>query len=359
MYNIAKRVSRRHSVSVITFGNSSASPEWREGFWVRRYEAANIWWGSGYYPVSSGFVKALIRSEADITHAHAYAFFQTDAAARLKLLKRRRLVVTTHYDWASSASIGISVLRWLYNSFIGSTSLRAADRIIALTHWEKDFLERSFRIDPSKVCVIPNGVNLEEFRSLPEPSDLMERLALHDGPVVLTVGRIQAKKGLGVLLRAVPEVLRSLPDVKFVIAGEDWGYKNQAQELCKALGISEKVVFTGRMNRTELLMAYALADVLVMPSFGEATGLVLLEAMAARRPVVASALDTVLEIISDGRSGLLFPPGDHSRLARAVTHVLENDQLRQALVANAYERLIREYDWARVSSRLEDLYRSI
>src|SRR5262249_5244968 len=141
---------------------------------------------------------------------------------------------------------------------------------------------------------------------------LRERLgAGPERPVVLTLGRLDAQKGYPVLLEAAAQ----LPDADFAVAGEG-PERDVLEDLAGRLGIADRVHFLG--HRTDVPELLAAADVFALPSLYEGSSLAVLEAMAARRAVVSSAVGGTEELIEDGESGLLVPPGDAAALAGAI-----------------------------------------
>ncbi len=222
-----------------------------------------------------------------------------------------------------------AIFRWL---------ARAATTIITVSDWNrKALLQRG--ITPNKIRTIYPGIDLQEFAqpgSVEEPNPLA---ALPENAVVVgAVGRLERQKGLNVLLRAFPSLLKTHPDAWLVIVGD--GPERPALEaLAAEFGLSERVVFAGfRRNVAALLRRFA---VLAMPSRFEGLPVVPMEAYMAGVPVVATAVYGTPEVVRDNVTGLLVPPEEPDRLATALADLLDDLPKRQAM-ADAGKRLVRE-----------------
>jgi glycosyltransferase involved in cell wall biosynthesis len=229
---------------------------------------------------------------------------------------------------------------------------RGVDRYVAVSRDVADELASRFRWPAAKIDVVYNAVRLEAFDS-PAPAGLRAELTSgQDRPLVLTCARLDEQKGHPVLLRAAAE----LPDVAFAFAGE--GPERAALEaLAAELGVADRVTFLGR--RDDIPQLLAVADVFALPSFYEGSSLALLEAMAARRALVSSAIGGTDELIDDGEDGLLVPPGDAVALAAALRRLLGDEELRERLGARARQRVERDFAPAVMRERIVAIYESL
>lgn len=218
---------------------------------------------------------------------------------------------------------------------------------ISLTQGMKEDVLKFTRMPREKVKVVPLGADLHEFD--PSRYDSSNARALFGLPqeknIIGVLGRLDPQKGQDTLLRAVPEVIRHHPDVLFVIAGDETtgepGYKAFLQELCRTLAIEPYVKFLPFTEDVPRLMASL--DIFTLPSFCETFGLVVVEAMAMGRPVIATNAGGVPEIVSNGKTGLLVEPRDASALARAIHRILSNASLRSSLAHSARQEALRNY----------------
>ena len=228
----------------------------------------------------------------------------------------------------------------------------AVGRYIAVSRNIAVELRERFRAPERKIEVIHNAVAVDRFQ-VHSPPGLRAWLARgRPWPVVLTCARLDPQKGHLTLLRAAAE----LPETIFAIAGE--GPDRARLELeATALGVADRVRFLGfRVDIPELLAA---SDVFALPSLYEGSPLAVLEAMAAGRAVVSSAIGGTEELIDDERSGLLVPPGDHIALAQALRRVLADPELRSSLGRHAHERVAREFTATAMARRVTGVYEGL
>jgi D-inositol-3-phosphate glycosyltransferase len=220
---------------------------------------------------------------------------------------------------------------------------------ISLTQsMKKDVLSYT-RVPQEKVTVIPLGTDLQQFN--PSHYNRDEARSFfglpHKGYTIGVLGRLDKLKGQHILLRAMPEVLKQHPDVMVLIAGDETagehGYKEYLMRLCRSLKIERNIKYIPFTDDVPHLMSAL--DVFVLPSFSETYGLVVVEAMAMERPIIATNAGGLPEIITNGKTGLLIQPRDATAVARAIHRVLSDAALRVSLGHFAREEALRRYDF--------------
>jgi phosphatidylinositol alpha-mannosyltransferase len=207
---------------------------------------------------------------------------------------------------------------------------------------------------PGEWRIIPCGVDLDRFRpGLPRPS------VYEPGrPAILFLGRLDARKGIEVMLRAMPLVLKSVASALLVVVGRG-PMDRTARAIAAQLDIAAAVRFVGGADPNELPAYYSGCDVYCSPALGgETLGIVLLEAMAAGAPVVAARIPGYDETVRDGIDGLLCPPGEPEPLARHIISVLTDLDQRSRLKAAGLSRA-QEYAWPLIARRTLDFYLEI
>jgi len=216
---------------------------------------------------------------------------------------------------------------------------------------------------PAKVTVVYNGVDLEEYPPGLDGAAVRAELGVPaDAPVAGIVGRLRPWKGQERFLRAAAMVAPQLPEARFLVVGRaifagGEAYEMRLRQLTVELGLAERVIFTGyREDMARLLSAL---DVLVHCADAEPFGRVLIEAMAARRPVVAFADGAVPEIVVDGETGLLAPPGDEQALAAAMIELLRHRERARRLGAAGRRRVERYFAAAQTARAIETIYCSL
>ena len=289
---------------------------------VRCAEWARVW-STPFGPDMPGELRKL---EADVFHLH----FPSPPGEVSWLLKRPRgaTVITWHSDIIRQKAV-----LPVYGHFVHAL-LRGADRVMtsfAAQAAASPFL-RHYR---DKVRVVPLGIDLERFASTRQDSARTAalRAQVGEGPIVLFVGRIVGSKGLDVLLDAARAI-----EGRTVIVG-DGPELARLRARCTAMGLDDRVVFTGRVDPDQVKDHVALASVGVLPSVYESYGLAMVEIMTNGVPMVCTELGTGTTFINrPGETGLAVPPGDPGALAEALNRLLRDDALRRRLGENARAR---------------------
>jgi len=238
---------------------------------------------------------------------------------------------------------------WFRKIFLKELVSIRVDRYIAVSHEVSRQLRRSIPILKHKVQVVQNGIPLEPFNR-PVNSTLRTTLAgARKRPVVLTTARLHKQKGCRYLLEAATQV----PEAMFVIAG-DGPQRTKLEVLTRELGLIDRVVFLG--HRDDIPDLLASCDVFVLPSLFEGLPISVLEAMAAGKPVIATAIGGTDEAVVHGETGLLVPPADADALAAAIRTVLSDPVLAQRLAAAGKARVYEKFSAETMMQGLMEIY---
>ena len=226
---------------------------------------------------------------------------------------------------------------------------RRLDGKIAVSKAAMRFIGKHF---PGEYEIIPNGIDVERFSADVEP---IERFC--DGKTnILFVGRLEKRKGLRYLIGAYQRVKDQLPDSRLIVVGP--GRREQYEALVRSMGLAD-VEFVGYVAYDDLIRYYRTADLFCAPATGEESfGIVLLEAMAASKPIVASANEGYSGVMEDGVEGLLVPPRDERALADAILTVAADESMRREMGARG-RLTAMQYGWHNVASRVMGLYESL
>ncbi len=286
----------------------------------------------------------LRRHRIDLIHCHGA--FPLDIGYWALIGTRIPAVVTFH----TLAGPPSEPLLWVFRALFAGLNRRISARI-AVSQAGGEYARRFF---PGHYRVIHNGVDLERFRQDAPVPEVMRG----NRPTILYVGRFDKRKGLPVLLKAMPRVIAAVPSVRLVAVGGGL-LADGCRRLVQELGIRDHVSFPGRVTGDELPGYYAGCTVFCSPATGgEAMGVVLIEAMATGRPVVASDITGYNEVVTTGVAGLLVPAGDAAALAAALNQVLLSAELRATLSSGARARA-REFAWPGIARRVGQVYREI
>ncbi len=303
-------------------------------------------------PMMVGLVDALAESGADVIHAHSHRYGHVLQAAAVSERLGIPLVVSTHYHPADRRETWVKRgLLKVQDVLFGSTAYRVARTLVVESELEAAAV-REFS-PAAKVVIVPPGLDLEEWASPDPPAPS----SLGIPPEYLVyVGRIAPNKGLGHLVSALA-LLPPERRPKLVLMGSDWGERPGLERLATELGVEGDLVWTGHLDDRRTYRAVVRgARALVLPSEWEAYGLVLLDAMAARTPIVATAVGAVPEVLEQGRLGRLVPYGEPRALADTLAATLSDPAGSAALAARAHE-VVQKLDWSASAERLRTLYR--
>ncbi|HXT37847.1 MAG TPA: glycosyltransferase family 4 protein [Chloroflexota bacterium] len=339
-----------HEVRIIAPGSSDSVVEDREGIYrVGRVTPVPGNGSVARITLSVPFVSGLSRrvrqvlaaEHFDVIHVHeplmpslpvAVLLAGGGSAARIGTFHAYRESYYGYY-------YGRPVLRRVVNKLDGRVCVSRA---------AFEFVSRYF---PGAYSIIPNGVDLHMFNERVEPFP-----RYRDGrPTVLFVGRIEKRKGLAFLIRAYQDLRLRLPDVRILVVGRSGRAGRAYQRYARAHELTG-IEFAGEVSAADLPRYYQSCDVFCSPAIsGESFGMVLLEAMALGKPVVATAIDGYKQVMQDGRQGRLVPPRDASALAQALLELLVSPDDRRRM-GNQGKVTAAAFSWERVSSRLLQFY---
>ena len=289
----------------------------------------------------------LVEVRPDILHNHMYRAELVGTRAAIALGEvghRRPYVVSTVHSSRVRSEEDREMLRVLTPRM---------DQLIAVSRMIEEKLEQEGRTG-APIRRIYNGVDLSRYEHQEPCCTLHEEYGMEPGSqVVGVVARLEPEKGHPTLLEAWPAVLRSVPDAYLLIVGE--GSRREALEaLARDLRIAHRVVFTGR--RDDVPAVTAALDVAVLPSYREAQGLSILEALALSRPVVASNVGGIPEVITDGVTGLLVPPHDPDALAAAIVRVLRDHPYADTLGRAGHDMVHDRFDIGTMVGLVQQIY---
>ncbi len=310
-----------------------------------------------YFACAERALARLVRSEGiDLIHAH-WILPNGYVAARVARATGVPYVVTLH---------GSDVFMAERNRLFSALARRALAGAAHVTSCSAELSARLLAVageeHASKVVLVPNGTERSAARAGAGRADAGAAGMPAGCRPVVAVGRLVDKKGFRHLLDAAPRILERVPEARIVLGGGG-PLERPLREQARRLGIEDAVVFTGALDHGRALELLAGAEVVVMPSVRDPRGnvdglpIVVLEAMAAGRPVVASDVSGLPLAIEDGRTGLLVPAGRPEAIADAVVALLEDPERARALGERAKARIESELNWDAVAAIHDRLYR--
>ena len=314
----------------------------------RRAAGATIFEVSWFQPIDT-LARIVEKWRPDILHLHSFWLWPIASALRERLAKP--LVYTVHSLDRAEYELGQGPVECLDQWSGQENVLRGADRIIALSGSERDLLKQYCPDTEARVRIVGNGID-----DITMPSKKRST----GPPTVLFSGRFVERKGIRELIEAIAIVLNEAPQVRFVLAG---GHRNcsgaemESWLLPKALLASrEQIHFTGWLTPGQMANWYRTADILVVPSWYEPFGMVILEGMLHGLAVVASSVGGPAEILDHQRTGLLFPARDGTALAETILRLVRDPASRDRLAVNGAKEVREKWLWPRIVQRMRCVY---
>jgi glycogen synthase len=313
-------------------------------------------------------------TDADLVHVHTW--YTHLGGILLKQNYSIPLVLTVHSleplrPWKREQLGG----GYDFSCWVEKTAIEMADAVIAVSESTKTDVLRLFDVDPARVHVIHNGIDLAEYRERDDEAVLVRHGIDPRKPFALFVGRITRQKGIIHLVRALKHLD---PGFQVVLCAGAPDTPEIAEEMKLAVEETRKerqgVIWIAEMlAKEEIIPLYSRADLFVCPSIYEPFGIINLEAMACGTPVVASAVGGIPEVVTDGEIGLLVPveqmteapfePLDADKFARdlaaAINELMRDEPRRRKMAAAARRHVEEKFSWEAIAKRVADLYRQV
>lgn len=292
--------------------------------------------------LSSRIKEVLERENFDIIHLHE-PLMPMLCTSVLRLSQTANVGTFHVSNGRPGYNLGRPISKWFLKKWF-----RKLDGKIAVSKPAMEFAHRHF---PGYYNIIPNGVDLDHFSPDVAPIDEFD-----DGKLnILFVGRLEKRKGLNYLLEAFVRVKQEVPDSRLIVVGPGTRLRRKYEKQVAKSGL-EDVAFIGFAPYQDLPRYYKTADVFCTPATGsESFGIILLEAMAVAKPIVASNIEGYASVISDGVDGMLVPPKDSQSLARALVTLLTDQSLRQEMGAQGRAKALN-YGWESIARSVLDYY---
>ena len=297
-----------------------------------------------------------LNDKIDVFHAHDWLV--ATAGIGLKHVFRKPLLVTMHStEMGRRDGLHNGNEKMIHETEAWLTY--EAWRVVCCSNYMVSHVKWAFGLPDDKLVMVPNGVNTHVYENLGKEDlrSFRSRFALPEERIVLFVGRLVYEKGIHILINAIPKVLERV-NAKFIIVGS--GYmKEQLLNIVRSMGMEHKVAFEGFVDEETLLRLQKCADVSVVPSLFEPFGIVALEAMAAKSPVVVSDTGGLSEIVEHDSTGVKVYPNNPDSLAWGITKVLLDENYRIHITQNAYKKVQEKYDWDKIAQQTIQVYEDV
>src|SRR5829696_2432490 len=358
-------VAQDHEVHVLTRGGGHLAPkEDRHGVTVHRVREPDFpkddldafisWVDRMNEDMRAAGAELVEEIAPDLVHSHDWLM----AGAARKLARDAGVpwLVTVHATEYGRHQGWVDKHPQSHIHAVERRMVRDADHVITCSHYMRRHVADAFGIPAAKITAIANGIDPSDLQPVADLPKLRARYAKPDERLILLVGRLVYEKGFHLALDALPGLLERLGNVRFLIAGSGTA-EAELKAQAERLGLMEHGSFVGWTGDDELHSLYRIADLCLVPSIYEPFGLVALEAMASGCPCIVADTGGLREVVpGGGRVGLRFRPKDSKALARMAEQILTDDALRDRLVAEAREHVLR-FDWADVARQTAAVYR--
>ncbi|GAH38169.1 unnamed protein product, partial [marine sediment metagenome] len=241
--------------------------------------------------------------------------------------------------------------------YIEKICINRADKIIAVSNYTKKELILVYNVPEAKIEVIYNGMEQKSFDfNEEEKKEIRDEFGIHKKPTVMFVGRFEERKGPSLLLQAFKQVLTNI-DAHLVVVGS--GDQKPYKQLAGSLGIMNGVIFTGYVDELSLRKLYSICDVYVSSSRLEGFGLTIVEAMAAGKPIVATKVGGIPEIVNSGENGILVEIDDLEGLANGICTYLRDKKLSKNVGKRNAKHIRERFSWEKSAKEMERVYRQL
>ena len=362
VHDLSKRLIKDgHEVTVVTYKEGNVSD-------YENDKGVNVYRVNNYMINPNNFIdwimqlnfnlvsKAteIINKEGPFDVIHAHDWLVAYAAKTLKDSFKMPIVSTIHATEAGRNS-GIHDETQRYINDTEWMLTYESTEVIVNSNYMKNELQRLFGLPFEKINVVPNGVNLNLYSGVERDYEFRRKYAADNEKIILFVGRLVYEKGIQNLISAMPKVLNSYHDAKLVVAGKG-GMMDELKAQVNAMGISQKVYFTGYLNSKDVTKMYKCADVAVFPSTYEPFGIVALEGMLSGTPIVVSDIGGLNEIVEHGVNGMKSYTGNSNSLADSILNLLFDPALCYNIAKKAKQKVKDNYNWAKIAQDIHFIY---
>lgn len=288
----------------------------------------------------------------DLIHAVAEGL-PSIIAITIKKLKRKPCLITIQ---GGSISAGFeSSLSGRLSRKLQKWSFRNADLVHVIS---QSLAEGAKRLGAENIAVIPNGVDSRLFKPM-DKDELRKKYGISaEEKIIISVARLEPVKGVDHLIKAIALLVEKISDLRLVVIG-DGKQREELERLINQLQLDSKVQLLGFLPHQQISEYLNMSDVFVLSSRHEGLGIALIEAMACGVPVIGSRVDGIVDIIEDGKNGILVPSGDEKALAEEIERLLQDENLRDNFIEEGFKKVEERFLWDSVLQQIEQIYTSL
>ena len=311
-------------------------------------------WRRAFFPLGFGSKLQESLRDADVVHLHEFRSFQN--AVALPYMVRTGVPFVLTAQGGLPRIMGRNTLKVIYDRNFGVRILSNAARLHALNELEREqFIDLG--VDPQRIAILPNGVDLDQYQSLPSFEGFRARFDIPEGvPIILFLARVNKIKGVDFLVSSFNLLRSANPDAFLVIVGPDDGYLQEVKNQVQELGIENQVRFTGYLDGDDKLQAYQAASVYVLPSAYEMFAITLLESLACGTPIIATDRCGLAEFVRQNNLGSIVNYGDIEGLKNEIIRILGKSVDVESRADYGREYVLKHFGWDRIADNWLKVY---
>jgi glycosyltransferase involved in cell wall biosynthesis len=324
-----------------------------------RINRSHVWFSFKLFFVNSSMSKQIEKDKPDVIHTIGLRSYQSIVAWRTSKKLKIPLIISdqgglTTHPFFNESGLLLKILYRVQNYFIKKIIKHATTISVANEYEKAIFLDLDKK---SKVQIIRNGVNLE---TLVSKVNFKEKYKINS-KFILFVGRFSKSKGIENLINALNIIKNEkiISDVRLVIMGVNFGFEQKMEELVERFGLSEKIMIIKNPPREDVISAYGESEFLILPSQWELSPLVPLESFAFKKPVISTRSHGIPFTVQDDKTGILVEPENSEELSKAITKLLQDNNLRERLGMSGYEFVHEECNCISMAKNSLKLYEKV
>ena len=347
---LSKQLSEYGYHTIIGVLENSKSPHIELAKVAEQYNLeTKIFKCTGQFDFSTAISIRTFIKEQDIDIIHSHGYKANFYALLATLIKNVSLIATCH-PWIK-INLKVKIYSWF-----DKLLLNRFNRIVVISEEIKQDILKS-GVSENKVTVIDNGIDISRFSNKHKSNDFLKEYNIKPAKKIIgTIGRLSEEKGQKFFIEAAKVLLEKYPDLFFMIVG-DGPLKEELQTKALHYRIQDHLIFTGISDNIPKILAGM--DIFVLPSLTEGLPMVLLEAMAAKKPIIATDVGAIPRVISDRKSGHLIKPGNTNELIEALTILLNDQSYTSRIAQNGYETAINKYSAKEMTKKYVEIYEQL
>lgn len=298
-------------------------------------------------------IQIVLENKIDVLYSHISGIYGLMVGSVGLFL--RKPTFHWHCGFEAHFARGKSLFQRLRSYYLLAIAFKLVRTVITCTNATKQHYIKFFKIPPNKIEIMPNSVDTDLFNPEKNSKETLIKHNLVGKRVILFVHRLSSSRGPEYLIKALPHMMKDgYEDFHCIMIGSG-SQLGELKELAKRIGVSDKVTFTGALPNIEIPKYMAASDVFVCPSISEGFGRVIIEAMACKKPIIATRTGGIPEVAPDGEVAILVPPKDPVAIAKAIERILGDQSFAERLSTEAYNRAQRLYSTENVAKRFIEI----